>query len=30
VNDEMVEQMAEMVCDMNADTIEMYEEMGEE
>lgn len=30
MNDEMVEQMAEMVCDLNADTIETYEEMSEE
>ena len=30
MEDEMIEQVAEMVCDINADTIETYEEMGDE
>jgi hypothetical protein len=29
MNEEMIEQMAEMVHDLHADTIEVYEEMGE-
>lgn len=28
--DELIEQYAEMVCDLNADIIEVYEEMGNE
>ena len=27
---QMIEMMAEMVCDLNADTIETYEEMNED
>lgn len=28
MNEQMIEQVAEMVCDLNAETIATYEEMG--